>query len=353
MYYNNSIYREDLKSVLNSNIQFEKIKGSSILVTGASGMIGSFLVDVLMLCNDLYSLDIDVFAMSRNKISLEKRFKTHYGNPYFHILQHDVNKELPELGDIDIIIHAASNTHPIAYASDPIGTITTNILGTYNLLDYASKHNVWRFVFVSSVEIYGENRGDVEKFDELYCGYIDCNTLRAGYPESKRAGEALCNAFMKSHGIEIVIPRLSRIYGPTMLSSDSKAIAQFIRNAVYNEDIILKSKGEQYYSFCYVSDAVSAILTILLNGRSGEAYNVSDENSDITLRELAETIARLSDRRVIFRLPDEIESIGFSKATKAILDNSKLKSLGWSAKYDLKNGLIRTIEILKQVQTRN
>lgn len=347
MIQDNELYKEDLMTIAQLDIPWEKIKNKKILITGASGMIGSFLIDLIMLRNDRYGDNIFVYAIGRNESFAKKRFMVHWGKKNFIFLKHDVNKELPELGNIDIIIHAASNTHPVAYVSDPIGTITTNVFGTYNLLDYASTHNVYRFVFVSSVEIYGENRGDVEKFDESYCGYINCNTLRAGYPESKRVGETLCNAFAKSYGIEFVIPRLSRIYGPTMLSSDSKAIAQFIKNVINGEDIILKSRGQQYYSYCYVADAVSAILTILLNGISGEAYNVSDEKSDITLRELADIIAKFSGRKVIFKLPSEIEAIGFSKATKAILDNSKLKDLGWEAKYNIENGLARTIAILK------
>ena len=143
---------------------------------------------------------------------------------------------------IDYVIHAASNTHPVAYASDPIGTITANVFGTQYLLDYAKEADCKRFVFLSSVEIYGENRGDTDKFTEDYLGYIDCNTMRAGYPESKRTGEALCQAYRKQMEMDVVIPRLSRVYGPTMLMSDTKALSQFILKSVKQEDIVLKSE---------------------------------------------------------------------------------------------------------------
>lgn len=344
------LYKEDLLAVLDSNIEWDKLVNKRILITGASGMIGSFLVDLLMQRNKEFHSDIYIYALGRNEESAKIRFEPYFKDDNFQFVKHDINYELQEIGDIDYIIHAASNTHPVAYSNDPIGTMTTNIFGTYNLLKYASNHPVERFVFLSSVEIYGENRGDVEKFDEKYCGYIDSNTLRAGYPESKRAGEALCNAFMKESNIDIVIPRLSRVYGPTLLNSDSKALSQFINNSINDEDIVLKSKGDQYYSYCYVADVASAILTILIKGKSGEAYNVSDEKSNITLKELADTIASIRNKKVIFKLPDDVEAAGFSKATKAILDNSKLKKLGWKAIYDIKEGLSRTIRVKSELR---
>ena len=157
----------------------------------------------------------------------------------------------------------------MAYASDPVGTVATNIIGTNNLLKFAAETGCERFVFLSSVEIYGENRGDTEYFTEDYLGYIDCNTLRAGYPESKRCGEALCQAYIRKENMDIVIPRLARSYGPTMLRSDTKAISQFIGNGVRKENIVLKSAGTQLYSYTYVSDAVSGVLYCLLRGECG------------------------------------------------------------------------------------
>ena len=184
-------------------------------------------------------------------------------------------------------------------------------------------------------------------FREESCGYIDCNTLRAGYPESKRCGEALCQAYRKQKGMDIVIPRLTRSYGPTFLETDTKAISQFIKKGVQGEDIILKSAGTQFYSYTYVADAVSGLLTVLLKGEDGEAYNIADESSDITLRDLAELIAGISGKEVRFEIPDAVEAAGYSKATKARLDGHKLQALGWQPQYDIRTGIERTITILK------
>jgi nucleoside-diphosphate-sugar epimerase len=190
----------------------------------------------------------------------------------------------------------------------------------------------------------------VELFSEDYCGYIDSNTLRAGYPESKRCGEALCQAYIRAMDMDIVIPRLTRSYGPTMLMSDTKAISQFIRKGIAGEDIVLKSAGNQLYSYTYVADAVSGLLTILLIGEKGEAYNIADTASDLTLKDLAELIASFAGKKVVFELPDDVESAGYSKATKARLDGSKLRGLGWKPFYDISEGMTRNLQILKDLQ---
>lgn len=348
--YENPQYQEDVKYVANLDLPWDKLKNKSIMISGATGLIGSMLIDVIMMKN-LKGLNCIVYALGRSKTKMFNRFEYCFDNSYFNFIEYDVNKklEMNSILKIDYILHLASNTHPMQYATDPIGTITTNIIGVQNLLDFAVEHKTTRFAFASSNEIYGENRGDVEKFDEKYCGYIDCNTTRAGYPESKRCGEALCQAYVSQKGLDIVIPRLTRTYGPTLLKTDTKALSQFIHKGVAAEDIVLKSEGNQYYSYLYVMDSVSGLLTVLLKGKCGEAYNIADEASDVTLKDLAKIIADYVDKNVIFELPDVVESAGYSKATKARLDSAKLNKLEWKARYDINTGLRRTIDILKLI----
>ncbi len=343
------LYWKDIEETAGLVLPWDKLRNSRMLVSGASGLIGTFFVDTIMYKNRYHDLNCHMYAIGRNKEKARLRFASYEDSKEFHFVEQDINRGLDgdRIPSVDYIVHLASNTHPIAYSTDPIGTITTNIVGTGNLLEFAVKNNCRRIAFASSNEIYGENRGDVELFDEEYCGFINCNTLRAGYPESKRCGEALCQAYIKQKGLDIVIPRLTRSYGPTMLMSDSKAISQFIKKGLAGEDIVLKSEGNQYYSFTYVSDAVSGLLTVLLKGKTGEAYNIADEKSDIRLRDLAKHVAELSGTRVVFELPDETEKAGYSMAVTARLCGDKLKQLGWQPEYNIESGIKQTMTILR------
>lgn len=348
MYIKNDAYAKDIIRVANMDLDWEKLYGSSVLITGATGMIGTVLIDVFMEKNRSENAGIKIYAMSRSEERAKERFGCYWEMAEFHFLQGDINEAFLCEERFDYIFHCASNTHPRAYSTDPVGTVLTNIVGTNHLLSYAVKHPAKRIVFLSTVEIYGENRGDVDRFDEAYCGYIDCNTMRAGYPEGKRAGEALCQSYISQYGLDIVIPRICRVYGPTMLDSDSKALAQFIRNAVNGQDIVLKSEGTQLFSYCYVTDVVEALLTILDKGVCGQAYNIGDVASDIQLRDLAAILAKAADTKVIFELPDAVEAKGYSTATKAILDAKKLQGLGWKAAHTIEEGLSKTVKILQE-----
>jgi UDP-glucuronate decarboxylase len=378
------MYQQELHHLLKNKELWSRLKGKTIMISGATGMIGTCLTDALMLwnrtvekqkaktdCNEAPKTQnapntqnvskiqnapnthnasktdmegIQVIALSRKEATARSRFETYWNHHLFRYISCDVNQSIPECGHVDIIIHAASNTHPKLYSQDSVGTITSNVFGTKNLLDYGVAHGAELFCFASSVEVYGENRGDVEKFDEAYLGYIDCNTLRAGYPESKRMGETLCNAYRETYHMDFVIPRLGRVYGPTMLTSDTKAISQFIKKAAAGENIVLKSEGNQKYSYAFVTDAAAGILYSIAFGACGEAYNIADEASDITLKELAGLLAGIAGTEVVFELPEEKERKGYSTATRAMLDSSKLKKLGWTARVHMEEGLRCTVE---------
>ena len=344
-----TLYQENLDNCAKQTPEIAYFKDKTILISGATGMIGKYFIDLVMRQNKLNSLNCKIIALGRNKEKAEKRFLDCFNDKNFTFIEGDINDTdlaIPDM-DIDYVIHAASNTHPLAYSMYPVSTIETNISGTNNMAKIATDHNA-RFVFLSSVEVYGENRGDTESFDEKYLGFIDCNTLRAGYPESKRCGEALCQAYKQQYNLDVVIPRLARIFGPTMLMNDSKASSQFIKNSLAKEDIVLKSEGTQFFSYLYVGDVVSGIIYCMTKGENGEAYNIASNNQNITLRDLAKNLAEIAGTKVVFEIPEESERKGYSTATKAILDTSKLAKLGWQAKTPIKQRLEETIALLKE-----
>lgn len=346
MFSKSALYKEDIEFVKNFDIDWDKLRNTTILVTGATGLIGTVIVDVLMSKNETEGANISVIATSRSIDKLRKHFSAYEKEPIFSAIQCDVTQEIALSQKVDFIISLASNTHPVLYATEPINTIETIVAGTKNILQFAVTCGAKRVINASSVEIYGENRGDVDRFTEDYCGYINCNTLRAGYTEGKRLAESLCQAYVEEKNLDVISVRLGRVYGSTLLATDTKSTTQFIRKSVNREDIILKSEGKQEFSFVYVADAVSAIFLLLTRGKRGEAYNVAHDEVK-SLRGVAEILAKLNGKEVLFDLPTNVETKGFSVVQKALMDCEKIAKIGWKANYDLEAGLNRTVAIIR------
>jgi nucleoside-diphosphate-sugar epimerase len=351
MFIKSPLYKRDIEDISSGGIDWGFYKNKKILITGGNGLIGSFLIDLLMFRNIRYNDNIAIYTVGRDRRKTAKRFGDYFDFPCFNFIEHDLLYPLDRKLDIDFVIHGASNTHPNAYASDPINTILISVYGTKNILDFSFENNVKRVLFLSSVEIYGANRGDVELFDENYCGYIDPNTPRAGYPEGKRTAESLCQAYICQKNLDILIARCSRVYGPTMGDDDSKAIAQFLRNAAMDEDIVLKSKGDQLFSYCYAADICSALLYLLPLGSRGNAYNIAGPDTGTDLHQIARLLASFGNKKLKFEAPSSLEAAGFSRASKALLDCSKIAALGWRPLFSLREGLGRTVAILKQMRS--
>ena len=337
------LYEEDLKQIASYIGKADRPR--TVLVTGASGLIGSLLVDAFLWHNRNCGGMDTVYALSRGLGKLQERFSYAADREDLVLLAGDITKPLADGLSFDLIIHAASNADPRTYALYPVETIQTNILGTTNVLEYARLHPGTRVLFTSTMEVYGGMPDGTVSTEEQY-GLIDFNAIRSGYPESKRISELLCRSYAEQYGVDAVITRLGYIYGPTMTGTDNKVAAQFIRKAMAREDIVLKSKGEQRRSYCYCADAVSGIVCVLFRGEKGTAYNVSNRDSVTTIAEMAKAAAGIAGTAVVFDLPDELERKGFSKSQDAVLDESRLRALGWDPKYPLEDGFRRTISIL-------
>lgn len=344
-------YKEELKQyVLKNKELLNKLGNQKILITGAAGLIGSYIMDLIIVASEILDISCKIYAIDKNKELLDTRFPDRY-DKIIKKLYADVNCESLETDDVDFVIHAASNTSPLDYALKPVETMRTNMIGTDKMIRLSLEKKAKRFIFCSSVEAYGRNNGDIDEFTEDYSGYVDCNTLRAGYPSAKRASEALLNAYKaENKEFDFVIARIGRIYGPTVINGDTKAPTQFIYNAVNGNDIVIKSNGMQEYSYGYVGDCATAIIKIMIDGANGEAYNIADPKSKVLLKDFAQYAAECVGTNVVFETPNVVEMQGYSKITKATMNMDKLISLGWQAECHIKDGIDRTVKYLKKIK---
>lgn len=330
---------EDLRRVLAVK-GVERLRGKSVLVTGATGLLGVHLIDALMALGE-----VTVIAVGRSRERAAGRLGEHLSSPLFRFVEQDVQRAFPEDITADYIIPLASNTHPLAYSQYPAETMLINLKGAEHALELARRCGA-TVLYPSTVEVYGNAKGD-DMFTEDYTGQLNLSTSRACYSESKRSCEALCQSYAAEYGVKVRIARLSRVFGPTMLMSDTKASSQFIRKALDGEDIVLKSEGNQFFSYTYATDAVAAMLHIMLNGEDGTAYNIANDSCNVHLRDFAGLCAELCGRDVVFDLPSESERKGYSVAVNAILDTTRLRTSGFSPSYTMRDAVARTIHILK------
>ena len=333
----NNSYENDLRLVFEKDLPWDELSGQNILVTGATGLIGGCLVDTLM---NNPQRNYHVYASGRDK-KIEERFCCYARDKYFHFLIYDVLNPLNCDIRFDYIIHAASYASPKFFIENPVEIIKANIDGVIHLLEYGIKHKMKRFLYISSGEIYGESQSELLKEDDS--GYVDCLKPRSCYPSSKRAAETLCASYIEEYGVDVVIARPCHVFGPNFSKKDNRVYAQFIRNIIEDSDIIMKSSGEQYRSWCYVVDCVSALLCILLRGKTGHAYNIADKNATITIKELAELIAEIGGKKVKMVVPAESESKGYNVVMRSVFSTEALESLGWSVEGEIKDKFEKTI----------
>lgn len=340
-------YIEDLRYTVENTDVFEGFREKSIFITGGTGLIGSGIVDLLLMANSIRNLNISLFVAARNEhkaISRFSDFPDEKALMFLKYISYDATKNNTLDFKVDYIIHAASNAHPKAFVENPVETMISNIDGLKELLDYSRDSNVENVLYVSSSEVYGRKE-TLKPFKEDEYGYLDILNPRNAYASAKRASETLCASYYKQYGVKSTIVRPGHIFGPTAVISDSRVGSSFAYCAANGEDIVMKSEGKQIRSYCYVLDCATAILTVLLRGESSMAYNISD--SVISIRELAELYAIEGNVRLIFDLPTESEVKAFNPMDNSSLDGKRIEGIGWHSLFDIKDGTSHTVSALK------
>lgn len=332
---------------------FNHLLNKKILILGASGLIGKYLLCLLSHINNKHSLNLSITATCRNVQALRQFNESVLNDETIEVVQLDVMQPFSLTRAYDFVVMAASPADPLSYARKPVETFLSNVIGLENLMQAtlkASQKKGPRILYISSGEVYGTDAElNVLGFTENDYYYINHLNSRSCYSMGKKSAECLCELYGAEHSIDIVIARLCHTYGPTITSTNSRADAQFLRSAAEGRPIVMKSTGSQIRSYCYVADCCSALITLLLFGKSGEAYNVANPKVVVSVREYAATLAKIAGTKIVFELPGEEERWGFSKVPRAVLNPDKLMKLGWAPTYSLENGLRHTLEIYKAI----
>lgn len=341
----NRVLEDDLKTIIAEDLSWEKLKNKTVMITGASGMVGSYMLYVLLMLNDEKHYGIKVDAVMRNVNKLPEEIRNRED---VDVVVADVTKDIPDVGDIDYIIHAASPASPLIMQNQPVETIAANTIGTFKTLELAKEKNAEGYLFISSREIYGQPDEGQEFFYENTYGFVDQLNPRSCYSEGKKAAETMCVCFHEEYGLNTKIARLAHTYGPGMSIYDGRVQADFLKNVYHNEDIVLKSEGTAVRTYTYIADAIAGMYRILLDSED-IVYNIGNEAGKVSIRDLAEILVSIYPERglkLVFDIP-EGGTKGTAPYTLGILSSEKLRKLGWNPKYSVKDGFKRTLEYLE------
>ena len=330
---------EDLHRMSKANLPWQQLEGKTILVTGATGMLASYITWFLLYLREHHGIDVSVVALCRDKQKAEEYFGEYISKPYFRLLIQDVCDTIKYEGKIDYVFHLAGNASPHFINSDPVGIMKANLLGTMNVMELARNKQTAKVLFASTREVYGKNE-EAELLDEKAFGMLDPLDDRSCYPESKRAAEALLKSYYLQYGVGFNTVRIAHSYGPTMkLENDGRVMADLLGDAIAGRDIVLKSSGEAIRAFLYITDAVLGMFTVLFKGEVGEAYNLVNETEPISVRDLALLIASLKEDKQIKVVVSEGTPKGYCTYRRTALDTSAIEQLGLQPQVALTDGI--------------
>ena len=341
----NKIQKEDIEKLISDDTLYKNFIDNSILITGASGLIGSMLVYSLLEYANKVSKKVCVIALVHDAEKAYAKFHEYLQDDNLEIVEQDINEKISYKENVDYIIHAASVTSSRAFVSKPVETIATAINGAFNILNFAKNKKTKGIIFLSSLEVYGNfDSTKIKNISEDDYGYIDILNARSSYSEGKKMVENIFYSYGKEYLLPVKIARLTQTFGSGVAYNDSRVFAEFARCAIEGRNIILHSKGETVRNYCYITDAVKAILTILLKGTVGVAYNVAGDNTTISIYDMARIFETYAPNKICVNILNDINnSMGYNPITKISLNNDKLKVLGWNSTYDINEMIKRYI----------
>lgn len=347
--YDSKTYLDDLNFVIENSDFLSEFDNRSVLIAGATGLIGSAIADVLLTYSEKTGGLITVYAAGRSEEKTNERFYKFKDKPFYKFVRYEATGKNSFDFSPDYIIAGASNAYPAAVGEYPVETMKANFDGMAELLSFAAENGVKRCAYVSSSEVYGTKETD-EPFRENEYGYIDILSTRASYPLSKRATETLCASYAAEYGVNVSIVRPGHIYGPTARRNDNRVSSAFAFDAADGKNLVLKSKGEQIRSYCYAFDCATAILKVLLSGENNQAYNISNPDSILSIAELSALYAKCGGVKLEFAIPTDKEKSLFNPMNNSSLNSEKLLKLGWKGLFSAEKGACHTVKIIKEAK---
>lgn len=342
------IIEEDLDLIAATNLPWHLLERKTVLVSGANGFLPAYMVESLLRLNELTDgLRVKVIGLVRNREKALARFASYRGRSDLEFIVQDVCEPLLTDQQVDYVIHAASPASPKYFRADLVGTMLPNLQGTLSLLRVSREKNAQGFLLFSSAEVYGDvNPANIPTKEDDY-GYLDPTAMRSCYAESKRAAEALSVAWFHQHGVPVKIVRPFHTYGPGMNLEDGRVFADFVRDIVNRQNIVVKSDGRARRAFCYLADATVAFFTVLLKGENSQAYNVGNDKAEVSILDLAHRLATLfptQKTQVIVEQSSADPNYLRSPVSRNCPDISKICALGWKPGTPIETGFRRTIE---------